>query len=230
MPLVQMKIDLLIAEIEKYTNDNPELWKCHHFLFDKPLNDKPWFGDLDFLVMAMNPGETVMCRDMFPRLPNTASLEESSRRNQLVSHTPEKSSVDWQKKCNDILGPKNIVLGEMFFWSTPKDRSLNQLFSKVQLDKHYRFCLKMNQAMLEIRHPKVIVFPGISKESKAVELYNLQPTARNCVMDTHKKGKLLSFWSYGSTPWVFTKHWSGARLSNIEKNIITEELKALVDR
>lgn len=229
MPLIQKKINLLIAEIQKYTNDNPELWKCHHFLFDKPLNGKQLSGKLDFLVMAMNPGETAMCRKMFPRLPNTAPLEESSRHNQLVSDTPEKSSANWQKKCNDILGPKNIVLGDMFFWSTPKDRDVSKLFSKVQLDKHYSFCSKVNRVMIEIRQPKVIVFPGMLKESKAVRLYDLKPTARNHIMDIHNRGKLISFWSYGSTPWVFTKHWSGARLSNKEKNIITDELKTLVD-
>lgn len=229
MLLMQKKMDLLVAEIEKYTIDNPELWKCHHFLFDKALNGKQQSGKLDFLVMAMNPGETAMCRTMFPRLLNTPSLEESSRRNQLESDTPEKSSINWQKKCHDILGPKNIVLGEMFFWSTPKDSDLPKIFSKAQLDKHYIFCSKINRAMIEIRQPKVIVFPGILKESKAVKLYNLQPTSRPHIMDTQKRGKLISFWSYGSTPWVFTKHWSGARLSNIEKNIITSELKSLVD-
>lgn len=231
MSAIQTKIDLLIDMIEKYTKKNSDLWRCHHYMFDKPLLDDELIVDrLDYLVMGINPGETEQCRNKFPKSDNKIPFEETSRRNDLLSDQKEISSLKWEKKCIDILGKSKIILGEMFFWSTPKERDIYQYFSKEQLVNHYRFCTEINIAMIKIRQPKVIVFPGISKEIKVAELYNLKPSNRKLIFDCHQRGKLLSFWSHEAIPWVFSKHWSGARLSNIDKNIIKDELNELLNQ
>lgn len=224
----QDQINSLIRDIEKYTRDNKGLWDCHHFLFDLPLSNESAVGSDECIVMGMNPGETNACRRLFKKGDDGFPLEESSRRNDLLGNVLEGSSLTWHKKCLEVLNSKKIILGEMFFWSTPKDKNLYGLFAKEELLQHYKFCASINSKMIDIRRPKAIIFPGISKESLAISLYNLEPGGTKVVMDSSKRGKLLSFWKYKGIPWIFTKHWTGSRLSNVDFEIIKSNIRSLV--
>jgi hypothetical protein len=223
---VSSEVNLLFEEIVNYSKTNSSLWKCHHFLFDKPVFSQEVVTPIDYLVMGINPGETESCRVTYPKQPNSKPLEDSSRTN--LNHlVNEFSAIRWRNKCKDILGiESNVVLSELFFWSTPNVKILKEIFTDEELKIHFDFCKSINIRYITYRNPRIIVFTGITMEKLVSELYDLKQSEVFPVPDSSGQGRLMTFWNYNGKPWIFTKHWS-AGISRRNKHKIASHLHNL---
>src|SRR3979409_181381 len=103
-----------LAKIRAYSHQFSEFADCHHFLYDRRYD-----GDkrVEFALMGINPGETEADREVWPR-ERGWTTEETSASEFGARLKPSRSAKVWRTKCQNMLG-LNVLLAELFFWSTP---------------------------------------------------------------------------------------------------------------
>jgi hypothetical protein len=204
-----------IEKIEAYTRANSKLLKAHHFLYDLRLNQAA--KRADFVVMGINPGETKQDWDITKR-----PAQETSEYDFHTGHERSRSSARWIRLCKEILGTENVVLAELFFWSSKNITCLEKRFGFLKNSPHPRFCAEMNKKLFAHHMPKAIIFPGLGSIKLAADLYGL---ARVKTVKS-SSSRLIEHYTMGETPWLFTKHWTGSfGFSNSQKNRITQYIR-----
>ena len=153
-----MQISDSLEKIREYTRKNEELTRCHHFLFNLPLEKSTHKADV--VVIGLNPGES----DSDWNLGKDFPTEESSEFDFHEEFGKGRSSVRWSQYCRKYLGSSNIVQTEFFFWSS---RNLNKEFSdrfgyKFQESPHFLFCRDRNKELLDFHKPRLVVSTGTS--------------------------------------------------------------------
>lgn len=218
MPLVSAPCSDLVAaleEIRNYTTANPALRACHHFSFDFRLGA---FDRATFIIMGLNPGETP---DDYGVAPGPA--EESS----LVDYRQGVDSPSrrrWFRTCREIVGGDSVTLSELFFWSSPDLRILQARLGPLARSPHAAFCRDLNQRLIAAHQPAAVVLPGLSLIPLAAALYGL--TLVTTLHDA--KGRLIVHCEQNGLPWIFTRHWSGARgFTRESRETISAYLRAL---
>ncbi len=82
-----------LEKIREFTQENPELLKSHHFLFNCPLNKE--FDKAEALVIGINPGESDNDWNFQDNLPT----EESNEFDFQEEMGNVRSSVRWSQLC-----------------------------------------------------------------------------------------------------------------------------------
>lgn len=215
----------MIEDIRKYTNDNNELSQSHHFLFDLRLGKRS--DTYEYMVIGMNPGESKndweICNEQ---------TEETNEFDFHERYGNTRANVSWTKLIQSILDTDNVVQSELFFWSSNSTgTSFEDRFKyKFKNNPHLEYCRDKNIKLIEYHNPKIIVFTGISTHEDIAKLYGLKHVKTVNAENGHK---LIVHYKIGEIPWIFTKHWSGARgFSNDQKKVIKQyidEIKSGLD-
>lgn len=189
-----------IERIRKYTQENSELLAAHHFLFDLRLNP----AGVDYCVMGINPGETDDEKSGCP-----GPTEETSLFDFHAQYGRGPSSTRWLANINFFLNTDRVVLGEYFFWSSANaEAEFAERFGPLRLSPHLKFCRDMNLELIENYKPKAVISPGLGMARIASNLYGLELVASE---KSANGNNLIFHYSDGKRPWIFTKHWTGAR-------------------
>jgi hypothetical protein len=208
-----------IVAIRNYTNAHPHLGGCHHFSFDFRLGKSERAG---FIVMGMNPGETQDDRDFAP-----APCEESS----LVDYRQgidSRARARWFSTCRMMLGTDEIALTEVCFWSSPTFTEFVTRAGPEHLAAHLAFCRAQNERLIAYHQPRAVALPGLSLIQTVASLYGL--THVETIRFGPQGPRLVEAYVRDGTPWVFTKHWSGARgFSTGQKRIVRDYLRTVGD-
>jgi hypothetical protein len=220
-PIDYTKLDTTIENIRKRTLDVrfPELRLSHHFVFDLPLGvPVKNSGELEFIVMGFNPGETP--NDWSTWNKNTEETRQFDFREEL--NLPRgRSSARWRKLTNFFTRGKRAVFTEMFFWSSNNENELKLRFGNIwnSPQNHLKFCTDQNLILIETYNPKSIVFPGLTHHEKVANLYSLKYiktiNEKNSRLVEHYQDK-------NGRPWFFTKHWTGSFGFSIEQRDFIE--------
>ncbi len=230
-----------LSKIRKYTLKHPELMKCHHFLYDLPLN-KTYTPDV--VVLGINPGETEEDFKLTKNIETDYIFEESQQFDfhDLYGKGREKSS--WKRKCEEFTGTKNILCSEIFFWSSPHPSEKSPpnrpqfCFSdrfgyKFEDAPHFDFCTELNIELFEFYKPQYILMPGVSMHEKIAELFNLkfiEVVNVSIKQQTRSRTyKAIIKYMMGKTPFIFTQHISGAFIPMDVKTVIMNYLHQLID-
>tara|TARA_B100000925_G_C21856319_1_gene407965 strand:- start:90 stop:755 length:666 start_codon:yes stop_codon:yes gene_type:complete len=209
-----------LEKIRKYTKNNHELGKSHHFLFNCPLNKGLDFADV--LVVGLNPGEADSDWQYCSDLPT----EESSEFDFHDALGKGRSSVRWSQLCDDYLPNSNIFLSEFFFWSS---KNLNKEFEDrfgytFKNCPHFEFCKSCNEKIFEYHNPKLIVATGTSWASFFSTIYKMKHI-NTIKCDADKRNRtIIQHFDLKGIPFIFTPHWSSGYVSNYEKRDIKSYL------
>jgi hypothetical protein len=214
---MQNRTSGLAAEIEAvraYTAADPKLRACHHFSYDFRLGA---FERAEYVVMGVNPGETDDDLRTEPGPTEESSLFDYR------GGVDSQSRRRWFNACRRTLRTDRLALTELVFWSSP---DVNALRARLgDLGPYLGWCRELNQRLLEHHRPRAVVLPGFSFLRETVELYGLKPVAS--VPDALGR-RLIEHMTRDGQPWVFTKHWSGARgFTREDRERIADHLAAL---
>lgn len=202
-----------IQAISEYTSKHSELLSAHHFLYDLRLNPA---DDGSLIVMGINPGESDHDWEL-----ERGPTQETSMYDFHEENGHKRESIKWHKKIDEYLSTDNIVLGELFFWSSKNMKQFKARYGSLKGNKHLDFCKEKNLVLFEKYQPKAIIFPGKSAISLAVDLYNLKPRSNS------NDGLVVEYHD-GVRPWIFTWHWTGAWIKKEQKAYIKERLAELI--
>jgi hypothetical protein len=188
-----------IEEITTYTARYPELQEAHHFIYDlrRPSSDKPMF-----VVMGINPGESNSDWELV-----CERREETSRHDFHAKGGPSRSARRWASDAQYYLDNAPYVLAEVFLWSSKGMAQFGERFGSLKKSPHLPICTKMNKEIIEVYKPKAVVLPGIGMTDICASLYELEQV--NSV--NNSRGRVIEHYTDGTRPWIFTKHWTGAR-------------------
>ena len=230
-----------LSSIRKYTLKHSELMKCHHFLYDLPLN-KTYIPDV--VVLGINPGETEVDFKLTKNIETDYIFEESQQFDfhELYGKGREKSS--WKRRCEEFTGTKNIICSEIFFWSSPHpfEKSAPKRPQFCFSDRfgyefkdapHFEFCTELNKELFEFYKPKYILMPGVSMHEKIAELFNLK-FVEVVNVSIQKQTRSITYkaiikYMMGKTPFIFTQHISGAFIPRDVKTVIMNYLHQLIE-
>ena len=138
-----------------------------------------------------------------------------------------RASVRWTRLCEALLGTTEVLLMEVFFWSSRDQVEFKERFGPLEASPHPEFCTRMNRLLLEHYSPQAVICPGLGTIPVAEAQYGLthcdEPPVRN-----NAGHRLVETRSDGQRLWVFTKHWTGARLSRQEKELIQKSIASIV--
>lgn len=196
-----------LERIREYTRQHDELQRAHHFTFDLKLG-----AIIRYIVMGMNPGEPG--EDHLKRGPT----EETSEFDFQEKYGRSVSSGRWYSTVRKIMRTNDVLLADCFFWSAPSMNAFSAVFGyPFERAPHLGFCRDINREAIDFYKPAAIVVPGVQHRDLVATLYSLRPE-RSLLEErtTDDRGLLIVPYTDGQRPWVFTKHWSGARLSNID--------------
>ncbi len=223
-----------LKKIRRYTKDNEDLKQCHHFLFngiynrdtrkEKDVNDKA-----DVIVMSINPADTSADWEHWKDTPTENSNEEDFHdKVQKVSA----SAKAWETKtkifCEDLFGNK-INESAFFFWSSAnKGEKFTETFGykwkSKECFKHFYFCKERNIELIQYHKPKIVIAPGIGDAEYFSNLYEMKHI--DTVVDENNGHRLIEHFEFQDIPFIFTKHWTGARgFSKIQEKIIIDYLR-----
>lgn len=203
-----------IKKIAAYTARHPELRSAHHFLYDLRV---PPAGRPKFVVMGINPGESANDWQL-----SATPTEETSRHD--FHHVAEKtgSARRWANLANYYLDGADHVLAEVFFWSSRNMRQFEERFGSLSASPHLSFCRDMNLDLLNAYTPQAVILPGIGVASICAAMFDLRQVS------TVRDGpaRLVEIYTDSVRPWLFTKHWTGARgLTSAQKSQIREAIR-----
>src|SRR5713101_6768929 len=106
--------------------------------------------------MGVNPGEQPELWKLFPEPTEETSLYD------FLGLGEREKSAPWRKLCKEFLGTDNVLLTELFFWSSRNAVHFRERFGEpIYLSKHLPFCRDMNQRLLKIYKPKAVVVTGV---------------------------------------------------------------------
>ena len=207
----------LIEEIRLYTKQHPELAKAHHFIYDLPFN--PALDGADCFVMGVNPGES---KADWKSVAHPTEETRDHDFHRVNGRSP--GSKKWYSIASELLPTERFIFAEMFFWSSHDSKEFRKRYGKfVSGNPHVDFCTRLNRELISRYNPRMIVCPGITSLEHAQILYGLQE--RDIVRNSRSHRLIVDCVDQKGRPWVFTKHWSGARLSKSERNQIVGHLK-----
>lgn len=225
-----MNLDSLIEEVSKYSKSMPGLKKAHHFKFAKPHPDHSKRGT-KFVVMGMNPGETDQDWKDHPKSLCEEVYEETLRYDFREGKKIANNSKKWRANITDICGTSDVFQTEAFFWSSGNvRRKFEEKFgAKAQcpcMRHHFEFCKSVNLKLIAKLNPNAVVAPGLGWSNFLASIYNLKsPTTVYCKEKPNHR-LIIQFEDAKGLPWIFTKHWSGARgFSNSQKHVIANYIQ-----
>ena len=216
----------MINEVRNKWNEFPELKSCHHFLYDDLYRN----GKNFVLFMGINPGEPKKDWVQFPE----GLCEESRYINfRKDNNSLSKSSKRWfgiiEKMVPDFFG---VIQSELFFWSSPDIKTLNNRIPDWKNSKILDFCTKANIWLIKNYNIDLVIVTSVSDidlfckkyKLKLIEKFNSKFNSRRLVE------KYIS--DIGTT-WLFCLHPTGtlgltkdAREEIIE--IINKQCKAII--
>ncbi len=226
-----------LDSIKRYTKDNEDFKKCHHFLFNAIYKRKErekqnnLNAKADVIVMSINPAETKKDLKYKGSTPT-----ENSHVYDFHSHLSEEnisqSAKKWETKteifCELIFG-KNINESAFFFWSSAnKGKKFTETFGykwkSKECFKHFDFCKKRNIELIKYHKPKIVIAPGIGDAKYFSSMYEMKHI--DTLRDEHKKThRLIEEYEFHGIPFIFTKHWTGAfGFSNAQVEQVTNYL------
>jgi hypothetical protein len=223
-----------LDSIRAYTAAHKELREAHHFLFHLPL--EPGNSKCEVMVISQNPGESPR---QFESHPMSRAIElglviweESSERDFMDPNfvgrlSPEtgQDTVKWSKAMRDYCGTNDIIQSELFFWSSrDRDRTFRQRFGRRFRDSpHLEFCRRMNEELISLYQPKVVVTAGITDCEHFANLYGLQH--RSTIRGQHMR--LIEHFARDDIDWVFTAHWTGTYIGTADSAFIRAYIDAV---
>jgi hypothetical protein len=217
-----------LHKIRDYTKQHLELSKSHHFLFNCSINKNHEYADV--IVIGLNPGESqtdlsFITEDITEETNEFDFQDEIGR---------SKASIKWYKTCEQMLPNSKIFLSEFFFWSSKdiKESFLEKFGYSFKQSPHFEFCRECNKELIDFHKPKLIVAPGASFATFFSKIYEMQHI-KTIKSDGYRKGKkitqqIIQHYEWNEIPFIFTKHWSGARISNAEKEKIIQYLGVFI--
>jgi len=211
-----------LKDIREYTQNNHELKKSHHFVFNSPVDKDSKIADV--IVMGLNPGESVTDWEYEINLP-TEESSEFDFRNEFGS---SRSSATWSKKCKKYLPNKNIFLSQFFFWSS---RGIESDFKSrfgysFKKSPHFNFCKNCNEEMIDFHKPKLIVATGTSFAKFFSSVYEMKHI-KTLRCETDKRNRpIINHYEFKGIPFIFTPHWTNGWVSNLEKKDIQSYLSS----
>lgn len=210
------KIKSLILKVRKYDLQNPDLHQSHHFLFGKFTQRE--LSSPNVLLMGFNPGETKQ-----DWLKTKGSRSEESLLIDFHSDHPTPSAKRWYSAIDFFLPNSNIIMTELFFWSTSNIAELERKYGTLDSrNKHLDFCTGINHQLIEALNTKLIIFSGLTHLKRVAKIFGL--TVLNIESVDGSKVAALAI-DEKNRKWIFTKHWTGSfgftmRQRNAVKDII----------
>ena len=210
-----MNLSETLNKIRNYTRENLELQKCHHFLFNLPLDKTSIKADV--LVIGLNPGEGPFDWD-YVNTPNTPT-EETHEFDFHEEFGKGRSSIGWSKDCKKYLPDSKIFQSEFFFWSSPqvgedgkKEKFSERFGYKFKDCPHFDFCKECNLELIRFHKPKLIVATGTTHVDDLSKKYDLRHKKTLRCESQEKHREIIHHYEWEDIPFIFTPHWSMARL------------------
>ena len=194
----------MIKEVRNKWNEFPELKSCHHFLYDDLYRD----GKKFVLFMGINPGEPKKDWIEFPE----GLCEESRHINfRKDNNNLPKSSTTWfeiiEKMVPNYFG---VIQSELFFWSSPDIKTLNNRIPDWQNSKILNFCTKANLWLLKNYKIDLVIVTSVSNIGLFGKKYQLKLVEK--FFSRYNKRRLVEkHISDIGTPWLFCLHPTGTR-------------------
>ena len=221
-----MNLSKTLTKIRNYTKENLELQKCHHYLFNLPLDKTSIKADV--LVIGLNPGEGPFDWD-YVNTPNTPT-EETHEFDFHEELGKGRSSIGWSKDCKKYLPDSKIFQSEFFFWSSANtnDEFINRFGYSFKDCPHFDFCKECNLELIRFHKPKLIVATGTSWVDFFSNKYDLRHIRTlRCESDKRQR-KIIHHYEWEDIPFIFTPHWSSGFISNTEKSEIISYLSNFI--
>ena len=206
--------------IETYTNKHEELKAAHHFLYDLPLSRAA--HQVDAVCIGINPGES-------PREKHPGKTRQETSLFDYHGEILSRGAINWRTKAKRFAGTDSVVLTEFFFWSSPNSGSAftARFGTPIRRSPHLAFCAAMNERLIKVRAPKVVIVAGLQ-----TTIYAPFHGLRFCDTQRLTNGHALAelYVSPSGVPWVFTKHWSASRgFSTDQQDQLTDYIAAVKD-
>ena len=97
-------------------------------------------------------------------------------------------------------------------------KQFTERFGRFRDSPHLEFCAELNLDLINHYNPKAVVSVGITYCELAARLYSL-----NVIEEVKVDGRrVLIHCRDRQRPWIFTKHWSGARPSRKERELMKD--------
>lgn len=208
-----------IEQIVEYQNQHPELLQAHHFLYDKRYSNAE---KCRYVLMGINPGEGPSDWAEWP--VHGAPAEETSRFDFQTQRAENRSARRWRKTCEAMLNTLDISLTEMFFWSSKNVAELADRYGSLKSSKHVEFCKNLNTKLIEYHDPEAVIVVGIGHLYRTLipTAYQLQHIKTVPNASGHQ---LVAQFTDGRRPWIFCKHWTGARISAEETTTMQNAIR-----
>ena len=218
-----------LKKIREYTKKNIELSKCHHFVFNLPLNKM--HEGADAVIIGLNPGESISDWSYTENLPT----EESSDFDWKDKAGKGRSATKWLGLCEEYIGTSKVILSEFFYWSskqigndTIKGETFKERFGyNFKGCPHFNFCKEHNIDLINFHQPRIIIAPGTSYTDFFAKIYQLDHIKTvKCVTDSRNR-KIIVHYEFMNIPFLFTPHWTSGYVSNIEKAAIKNYITSI---
>lgn len=209
-----------IQEIDLYGKSSERLKLCHHFLYDLPLIKSSC--DRNIVLMGFNPGETLKDWEStkFER------TEETSRYDFLNVQGLRKNNL-WTRRVHEILFGHNVIQTELFFWSSPNVKTLEQRIPDLYTSTELKFCTRKNIELFQFYQPKCIIFTGLSYEKRVSEIFDLEKQGE--YFDGTQR-VFVEYLDKFQRTWLITKHFTGSfGFKTLHGNVIRERILELFE-
>jgi hypothetical protein len=214
----------VLKRVREYTQNNHDLMKCHHYMFNLPLSQKQ---KADVIIIGLNPGESADDWKYDGPLPTEETSEFDFHNHSKVR---SRSNIVWTKKCKDFFPDSSIYQTEFFFWSSSDlDNKFEERFGYEFYDNpHFDFCRKCNEEMFRYHKPKIICATGIGNHKLLADLYDLEHVETfKSKLDKRKRNVIIHY-EFEDIPFIFTPHWTSGFVSKLEKSEIKTFLKKII--
>lgn len=184
-------LESLQQRVREYTSRHPELAAAHHYDFGLLLAES-----VKYYVIGLSPGETEEERRLHP---GVGHLNPHDPRDW---HGLPRNAKSWLTRCKSLLGTDELLLGDVFFWSSPDMASFKQRFgTELRRSPHLSFCREMTEALLGEYMPKGVVFMGLGHADFLRETFGLTEIRRFSL-----GRKELRHMQDGKRPWFVVPH------------------------
>ena len=226
-----------LEKIRLYTKHNMDLMKCHHFLFNaiyKRENRVNLNAKADVIIMSINPAETEDDWKYYKGKTPAENSNELDFHSYIIDENISASAKRWKTLtkifCEDLFG-NNINESAFFFWSSPdKGEKFKETFGYKWKSnsclKHFNLCKELNIDLIKYHKPKIFIAPGIGDAKYFSNIYEMKYIDTVVFESNGKRHRLIEHFEFQDIPFIFTKHWTGARgFSKIQKEIIIDYLR-----
>ena len=135
----------------------------------------------------------------------------------------------WTNRINDYVGGQPFVMTELFFWSSRNLEQFRERFGVLENSPHLDFCIKKNKNLIHFHKPSAVICPGLSLISPCTKMFDLAHARTGRRTDGSRVYEIYT--GDHELPWIFTKHWTGARgFTNEDKYLIKEAIQREVSK